>query len=54
MYFFNTLLSETYYVDIWQVKSGALILKQVRNTMLAFTLSIAFGAVKMANEKCLS
>ena len=53
MYFFNTLLSETYYVDIWQVKSSALMLKQVKNTALAFTLSIAFWAIKMANEECL-
>ena len=35
MYFYLTLLSETYYVDIWQVKSGALMLKQVKNTVLA-------------------
>ena len=50
MYFFNTLLS----VDIGQVKSGVLMLKQVKNTVHAFTLSIAFGAIKMANEECLS
>lgn len=53
MYFFNTLHSETYYVDIWQVKSGALMLKQVKNTALAFTLSIACGAIKMSDEECL-
>lgn len=29
------------------------MLKQVKNTALAFTLSIACGAIKMANEKCL-